>query len=126
MITGSRITADNYEAEGLLFMYSRARNPDGTIGYTVKPHDQTEWADWQDYFISMGMDRKASLMRTMAVNGFMVPAKHPTQFDAAYRRTRAAKPRDRMPSEMTLEEREQIAERLRYLPVLRQSREIAA
>jgi hypothetical protein len=92
--------------EAILFMKSRPPNADGTIGFMVFPH-MREWDAWQAYFVSNGMDTRASFMRSRGDSGYMVPCQLPMQFDPTWKYRPAPKEDGpRLSSEMTQEQRE--------------------
>ena len=97
---------EDYSKDALLFMHSKAPNADGQIGY-VAVKDSDEWRDWHQYFIKNGMQKKASLMRTL--QQFMVPCADPREFDMDYR---ALKPLPDKTWFMSAEERDNLARRL--------------
>ena len=97
---------EDYEKDALLFMRSKAPGSNGQIGY-VAIKDSDEWRDWHQYFMKNGMQKKASLMRTL--QQFMVPCADPREFDMDYR---ALKPLPDKIWFMSAEDREALAARL--------------
>jgi len=85
----SRIENGQVAGEAILFMRSRPRNPDGTIGFSVVP-ETPEWTAWQAYFRSNGMRRQASFMRLRGTAGYMVPCRNPSDFDPSHRQYKEA------------------------------------
>ena len=97
---------EDYTKNAMLFMRANATNTDGQIGYVTKK-DSDEWRDWHQYFIKNGMQKKASLMRTL--QQFMVPCADPREFDMDYR---ALKPLPDKTWFMSAEDRAALATRL--------------
>lgn len=80
----SRIENGQLAGEAILFMRSRPRNADGTIGFTVMP-DTPEWTAWQAYFRANNMNRQRNFMRSRGKQGYMVPCRNPSEFDPSFR-----------------------------------------
>jgi hypothetical protein len=97
---------EDYNKEALVFMRSNSSGADQPIGYVAKK-DSDEWRDWHQYFMKNGMQKKASLMRTL--QQFMVPCADPREFDMDYR---ALKPPPDKTWFMSAEEREKLAQKL--------------
>jgi hypothetical protein len=89
-------------------MRSRPRNPDGTVGFCVKP-GMPEWDAWRGYFEDNGLRRQLSVMRSRGPNGYMVPCANPRTFDPLWK-GKARSAHDRLPA--TAEERNAVLRRL--------------
>jgi hypothetical protein len=109
--TYARIEGNKVVGEAILYMRSRPPNPDGTIGFMVRP-EMREWQAWEAYFETNGMHRRLSLMRQQGKSGFMVPAQVPTMFDPSWRYQPTQRDTPRTASEMSVAEREAIVARV--------------
>ena len=85
----SRIENGQMAGEAILFMRSRPKNKDGTIGFIVKP-DMPEWKAWSMYFRAHRMHRQHSFMMSRQERGYMVPCANPSTFDPAWRNWKEA------------------------------------
>ena len=85
----SRIENGNVEGEAILFMRSRPKNKDGSIGFIIRP-DMSEWKAWALYFRANRMHRQLAFMMHRQDQGYMVPCANPSTFDPIYRNWKEA------------------------------------
>lgn len=80
----SRVENGQLAGEALLFMRSRPKNPDGTMGFIIR-WGMPEWSAWEWYFKANGMRRQLAFMRSRHEAGYMVPCANPAVFDKTFR-----------------------------------------
>jgi len=129
-----RITGANYAfvdesgkvgGEALLHMRSKPPNEDGTIGFMVEP-GTVEWLAWEAYFAQTQTDdigvvsevfpKQLAHMRSRASSRkpYMVPDRLPWFFDPSFTADKVKpKPLVRLSRDMTQEERNEMAERVK-------------
>lgn len=110
--------------EAIFHMKSKVPNSDGTIGYMVQP-GSPEWRAWDAYFSQTERKRTGQVVPRFPVQlahmrakgaqnkPFHVPDQLPWLFDETFSPASVPQPkRDRMSSEMTIEERNRMVARV--------------